>query len=219
MQSSAATLAPSLRHRETYLNLQGPPPPLASTPKRSGSRPMANNSPFLDGSTSTANYKSSTDQNTPEYDYSRDDLARKRAASTDQKLQHLAILENLIKTRDSAAPVLGLDDSRELFQGTLAQSIQAYRSEMSKHQAHSKKLLKKLKDHRLLGDIPFWAGAAEKLREVEGRGEDPVRENEGRAGNVGKDFVPWDGNKTWIWEERGHGFAGTYLDKNGEAPL
>lgn len=162
--------------------------------------------------------------------YSPEYFAEREAGLKSRGVQQLAIIDTLSRVRSSDPPSLNLNESKALYQETLAPATDRYRLDMPYFQARSKVLLKALKDGKDLGDVQFWLRTAEKLKEAEGRVDEPLREMEGWMGAMDENPSPlWNeypkrGWCGWVAEaeghlEGGHGYSGTYVDENGDVPV
>lgn len=223
----AAAAPPNARFQETNVNS----PSAQTTPIKNSDQSMSWSNLLVDDSPAISNYhKSPTKPDIPYFHYPRGYPIGKESGLGSREAQQLAIIDTLSRIRRSDSPALSLNESKVLYEETLAPETHRYRSDMPHFQAQSKILLKALKNGKDLGDVQFWLGAAEKLKEMEGRVEEPLMEMEGWIGTVdGNYFPPWDEHPKrgwcgWVADpgghlEGGHGYAGTYVDENGEVPM
>lgn len=218
----------------TTLNSQYRGPPVNSlagstAPTRNNTQPTTWSNPLPNSSTDTTSYiKLPNEQDVPYLSYPQEYFTKREASLKSRGVQQLAIIDTLSRVRSSDSPILDLNKSKTLYEETLALETHKYRSDMPHFQARSKVLLKALKDVKDLGDVQFWLKTAEKLKETEGRVDEPLREMEGWMGAVDA-FPPWDRHPRrgwcgWVAEAEGHleggnGYAGTYVDENGEMPM
>lgn len=148
-----------MSNRETFPRPQ-PTPPIPQAPQAASTNPLVASAPsyFYDPSGPT-----------PYFDYSQSILYTQREAAANQELSHRAILDNLTKIRSGEKILPSLDDpaSTELYKRTLAQERVMYRQEMSQGQSRSRNLLKELVKTKNLGNVQFWVGASQALRELE----------------------------------------------------
>lgn len=226
LQSPAAR-PPNHQHREPPAISLGDPTTTTrnNTQTTNWSNPLPNDSP------KTAKYlKPPYKHEAPYFNYSQDYFDRREASLKSRGVQQLAIIDTLSRVRGSDSPALDLNESEDLYAVTLASETHRYRSDMPNFQARSKVLLKELKNGKDLGDVQFWLRTAEKLKETEGRVAEPLKEMEGWMGTVNQNSFPsWDGNPRRGWcgwvagaddhLEGGHGYAGTYVNDNGDVPM
>lgn len=226
LQSPETRSPPNPRHREPPVIFLGDP----TTTTRNNIKATNWSNPIPNNSPKTAKYiKPPNKHEAPYFNYSQDYFDR-REASLRSRVQQLAIIDTLSRVRSSDSPALDLNESKDLYAVTLASETHRYRSDMLHFQARSKVLLEELRKGKDLGDVQFWLRTAEKLKETEGRVAEPLREMEGWMGTVSQNAVPlWDANPGRGWcgwvagaedhLEGGHGYAGTYVDDNGDVPM
>lgn len=223
--SPAVTAPPISRHQEPPINSLTD----STAPTKNSTQPTTWSNPPPNSSTKTTGYiKLPNEHDVPYISYPQEYFTKREAGLKSRGVQQLAIIDTLSRVRSSDSPSLDLNESKALYEETLAPETHRYRSDMPRFQARSKVLLKALKDVKDLGDVQFWLKTAEKLKETEGRVDEPLREMEGWMGAVDA-FPSWDRHPKrgwcgWVTDaeghlEGGHGYAGTYVDENGEVPV
>lgn len=220
---SPAVTAPLIsRHQEPPINTLTD----STAPTRNSTQPTTWSNPVPNDSVKTTGYiKLPNEHDVPYLSYPQEYFTKREAGLKSRGVQQLAIIDTLSRVRSSDSPFLDLNESKALYEETLAPETHRYRSDMPRFQARSKVLLKALKDEKNLGDVQFWLKTAEKLKEMEGRVDEPLREMEEWMGAVDAP-PPWDGHPKRGWVavaeghlEGGHGYARTYLDENGEVSM